>query len=373
MPPGRSIVAISLVGTVACGSPPAARPASGVAQSPTSGVAQGPTSAASATAAPAAPAASSPVSTPVVVPPPKSEAAAPAATAHGRGSFPPPDAPPSRDASALPDDGHWTPFGDARLHEVAATDPPIIVRTVVHPHPKSRFVTVTVAAVDLARVAVRFVPGTEDLLWAHVPLGESSGLVPAEDQKRLVAVMNGGFQPKHGHWGMVDGETVVAPPRDEGCTLGIVADGSVALATFGRLPGAARNFRVLRQTPPCLLEDGAVHPDLLRGNDKRWAGHAADLTTRRRSAVGLDATGSILFYAIGEEADPRHLAEALRRVGATAAAELDINWYWTRFLLFGSASKRLEITSSLIPKMEHQPTSYVERPSTRDFFYFVLR
>jgi hypothetical protein len=117
-----------------------------------------------------------------------------------------------------------------------------------------------------------------------------------------------------------------------------------------------------------------VHPALLRGDDKRWAGHAADLTTRRRSSVGLDAAGRVLFYAMGEEAGPRYLAEALHAAGATSAAELDINWYWTRFLLFGQKPEEpLHITSTLIPNMEHQPRGYVARPSTRDFFYFLER
>jgi hypothetical protein len=81
----------------------------------------------------------------------------------------------------------------------------------------------------------------------------------------------------------------------------------------------------------------------------------------------------VLFYAIGEETEPRWLAEGLRVAGATRAAELDINWYWTRFLLFGDADGRLKITSTLVPKMEHMETEYVERQSIRDFFYAKVR
>jgi hypothetical protein len=245
---------------------------------------------------------------------------------------------------------------------------------VVHPHPASKYVTVTIAAVDLTHVGIRLVAGTEDLLWAKLTSKEPPGLVPASDQERLLAVMNGGFQPKHGHWGMLAGGLAVAPPREDGCTLALYRDETVRLATWSNLSGTASNMASFRQTPPCLLEDGAVHPALLRNDDKRWAGHAADLTTRRRSAVGLDAAGRVLFYAMGEEAGPRHLAEALRAAGAKSAAELDINWYWTRFLLFGQKpGEPLQITSTLIPKMEHQPRGYVARPSTRDFFYFVER
>ena len=130
----------------------------------------------------------------------------------------------------------------------------------------------------------------------------------------------------------------------------------------------------LSTTPPCLLIDGAVHPELLRDHDKAWAGHATDLTTRRRSAAGIDQTGHVLFYAIGEEAEPRWLAEGLRRVGATTALELDINWYWTRFLLFGRDDRgQQRVSDTLIPKMEHLSNGYVERASARDFFFFTTR
>jgi hypothetical protein len=116
-----------------------------------------------------------------------------------------------------------------------------------------------------------------------------------------------------------------------------------------------------------------VHPSLRAGRDKAWKGQIADLKTRRRSAVGIDASGRVLFYAIGEEADARWLAEGMRLAGAHAALQLDINWYWTRFLVTGAVDGKRRVTSTLIPKMEYQKTGYVERPSTRDFFYAVAR
>jgi hypothetical protein len=290
-----------------------------------------------------------------------------------RPTFPPPQIPPPSAKSAAEGDGTWTPFGTAALGERGA-NAHFIVRTVLHPHPSSRFVTVTIAAADLTRLTVRFVPGTEDMLWAKRPSGEPSGLVPAPDRDRLVAVMNGGFQPKHGRWGMRAGSVSITPPREDGCTLALYRDGSVRLAPWPKLASTETDMESIRQTPPCILEEGSVHPALLRGDDKRWAGHAADLQTRRRSAVGLSANGQVLFYAMGEEASPRYLAEALRLAGAANAAQLDINWYWTRFLLFGTPNgEPLQITSTLIPKMEHLKRGYVERPSTRDFFYFVER
>lgn len=308
---------------------------------------------------------------------PASEAAVPEAKKPESGavksSFPPKDFPPPSEKSAAPGDGRWTPFGDAALGERATAEPRAVARTVVHPHPESRFITVTIAAMDLGRLSVHLRPGTEDLAWAKLPPGESAGLVPAGDRDALVLVMNGGFQPKHGRWGLAANGVVVTPPRKEGCTVAVYGTATVRVAPWPALAHSASEMTSYRQTPPCILDGGAVHPALLKGLDKPWAGHTADLTTRRRSAVGIDAEGRVLFYAIGEEASPRWLAEALRLAGASSAAQLDINWYWTRFLLFGTEGGALHVTSTLIPKMEHLRTEYVERASSRDFFYVTRK
>jgi hypothetical protein len=242
---------------------------------------------------------------------------------------------------------------------------------VLRPHEASRFITVTIVAIDLGRTTLGYMPGIEDLGGKKVPF--TAGLVPAAERERLLAVFNGGFQPRHGHWGMKLGDTIVVPPRDEGCTLAIGNDGSVRLRSFSALASSAADLRAYRQTPPCLLEDGAVHPDLLAGRDKAWAGQAKDLVTRRRSAVGLDDAGSVLFYAIGVEASPRLLAEALRVAGARNAAELDINWNWTRFLSYERDREgKLRVAASLV-EGEYAKSGYTERPSERDFFYVLRR
>jgi hypothetical protein len=82
-----------------------------------------------------------------------------------------------------------------------------------------------------------------------------------------------------------------------------------------------------------------------------------------------------LFYGIGEEVGPRVLAEGMRYAGAHFAAERDINWSWTRFLMFGQSTTKpgLKVTSTLIPKMVHQDRQYVEKTSARGFFYVTGR
>jgi hypothetical protein len=124
-----------------------------------------------------------------------------------------------------------------------------------------------------------------------------------------------------------------------------------------------------------MLENGELHARLAAHDDRPWGGNNPKLKTRRRSAIALDATGSVLFYGFGDEASARELAEGLRAAGAAHVAELDINHYWTRFLLAGKKREgaELEITSTLVPDMTHRKLGYVQKPEPRDFFYVRRR
>ena len=243
----------------------------------------------------------------------------------------------------------------------------MLYRTTLRPHPQSRFVSVSLAALDLCRLSVGYVPGKEDVPKISVPI--ERGLVPEAERAALVAVFNGGYKPEHGKFGMFAAGTSLVPPREMACTVGVTSQGRVTISSQPPAP----ELVAYRQTPRCLLENGELHPNLVAGNEKPWGGRAKDVVTRRRSALGIDASGRWLFFATGEEASPQKLAKALLSAGAVAGAQLDINWYWTRFLLFAERDGRLLVSSTLMPGMEFQRSGYVERPSERDFFYVTRR
>ena len=81
----------------------------------------------------------------------------------------------------------------------------------------------------------------------------------------------------------------------------------------------------------------------------------------------------MLFYAIGVETSPRLLAEGLRFAGGVSGAELDINWNWTRFLLFGENDDGVLVVSSALADVAYGEREYVARPADRDFFYLLRR
>jgi len=288
-------------------------------------------------------------------------------------SFPPSDFSPPHERSAKKGDGTWVKLGDPDLGERAAQGAPVVYRTTVQPHKVSKYVTVTVAAMDLKHTALHLVPGTDDPKVEDLSTDHPPGLVPEAHHDDLVVVMNGGFNPKHGAWGMMARGTVLVPPREEGCTLVMNHDDTVRMGRWPEVADEAQNARAYRQTPPCLLEDGKMHPKLAAGDLRPWGGQAAHRKTRRRSAIGVDATGRVLLFGMGVEAEANLLAEAMKLAGAVHAAQLDINYNWTRFLLFGEKDGTLQVTTTLIPKMVHRKRGYVHHSQPRDFFYLARR
>jgi hypothetical protein len=251
-------------------------------------------------------------------------------------------------------------------------------RTVLHPHPVSRFKSLTVVAINLTQTELHYVPGRADIADMRANLDATNvipGRVAPGDLDRLVVVFNGGFKPRHGRWGMrVAGQTLV-PPRDEGCTVALFDPGRIAIRSWTALSERDDPIESFRQTPPCLVEQGKRHPLLDARNERPWGGHDPKRMTRRRSAIGIDSSQRVLYYAIGVELEPSELAQGLIYAGVDNAAELDINWSWTRFLLMGrpDPDAPLQVTGTLIPEMVHQRLGYVQKAIDRDFFYVTRR
>lgn len=265
-------------------------------------------------------------------------------------------------ATAMPGDGHWQPFGED-------SEQPRFWRTTLHPHARSRFVSVDVVAIDLRRFRLHWVVGAGDVGAESLADKQTPGLLARAWASDTVAIFNGGFQARHGYWGQQSHGVTLVKPKPDGCGMALYADGSVA---FGSYADCERPDMVTyRQTPPCLVEKGNVHARLLAGKDELWAGKNAREKTRRRSAAGLNAERQILYYAVGVEATPLDLARAMEALGVHYALQLDINWNWTRFFLVDAVSDSPALGASLLEGMVADKGEYVRRASKRDFFAVV--
>lgn len=259
-------------------------------------------------------------------------------------------------ASARPGDGEWVRYSDAMSSEHT------LWRTTLHPHRTSAFVSVSVVAMDLRAFDLEWVVGTADDGADKLASKMTVGLITGD----AVAVFNGGFQARHGHWGQVSHGVTLVEPRPEGCGVALTADGQVELGPYADVSPLAPV--TIRQTPPCLVVAGAINAALLAGRDEIWAGKSEREKTRRRSALGLRRSSSTLYYLVGVEVAAIDLARALVALGADVGLQLDINWNWTRFFLVGQKDGSPEVHSPLLEGMVMDAGEYVKRPSKRDFF-----
>ncbi|APR78030.1 Cobalt-zinc-cadmium resistance protein [Minicystis rosea] len=329
----------------------------------------------SATAPPPASAAPPPASAaPSTAPsdaPTAAPSAAPAAPS-AEDAFPPSAFTPPIPAVASDGDGTWIAVKD----ESAGGQPLVMYKSLVHPDPKRNFAAVAVVAIDLKRVDLHLVAGSQEPASDKVPAERRPGVVPKEALPDLLAAFNGGFKAIHGHWGMMlDGTTFVVP-RDVGCTVSMYKDGVIRIRSWPAVKDDEQKLAFYRQTPPCLVEQGKINNTLETTEySKNWGATVSGDTVIRRSSIGIDKSGRVLFYGLGEAVTAQALSRAMRAVGAEDAAQLDVNYSYPRFLFFtrGTGEEVPHVASPIIPGIKYQRTEYVGGAEVRDFFYLTRR
>ncbi|WP_437682681.1 hypothetical protein [Sorangium sp. So ce131] len=296
---------------------------------------------------------------------------APGAPDAARAAFRPKDVGPSHSAWEAPGDGRWVPIVDRARPE----DAPRLYKTLLHPDPHRSWAELFVVAVDLSGVDVHLMAGSRE---PAATTEEGKGYarpakIPEDHRDRLLAAFNGGFMTEHGQWGMrLDGVTLVRP-RDQGCTVAHYADGRMQIAPWPRMAADEGGMRWWRQTPSCMVEGGELHPLLRASEVRNWGATLDGNTVIRRSAVGLDREGKVLFVAISNHTTASAIARGLRHAGAWDVAQLDVNWSYPKFLTYepgeGGALKAVALASGF----EFADDEYLGKRSLRDFFYLTRK
>lgn len=285
-------------------------------------------------------------------------------------AFPPASIPAPYERTQKPGDGVYAP-----LPEGTPPDAAVFYKALVHTDKIKAHPYAIVVAFLSEKVRVGLVAGTQDPESDNVPDERRTGLVPAADVPSLLAVWNGGFKRRHGEYGMKVGADLFVPPIEDACTIGIDSGGFVQIGPWAALSATAQSLVAFRQTPPCLVQNGELNPDLVKEHKQRTWG-AAEKGERdiRRSALGRDATGQVLFYGFGDWVTATDLAQTMRAAGASEVAELDVNWSYPRFFWFelGPAG-RPQIAGTFVPKITYSAKRYVEKAWERDFFYAARR
>ena len=277
--------------------------------------------------------------------------------------------PPFAEVAAF-DDGVWYPVRDP----VNRSAPPFAYRTLIHPDPERSFAELFVVAMPVRQIALHLVPGTLEPETSNPGAErlERSGLIDAADEALLLAAFNGGFKSVHGHHGVSVGGVELAPLQPGLCTISGSESGALRIASWRR-SDVAEASAWYRQSASCMLENGVLHPGLVNPESRKWGTALEGDTVIRRSAIGLDRSGEILYVGVSNSTTARALALGMQSAGAWNVAQLDINWSYPRFLIFPRAAAGTRYATTLFSGFLFERDEMLRAPSPRDFFYVTRR
>ncbi len=277
---------------------------------------------------------------------------------------------------SAPGDGHWVPIAVPDVPSEA----PHMYKTLLHPDKNRSWAEVFVVAMDVRRIDLHLVPGTkEPIATEEAALGvERPGVIPEPDHGSVLAAFNGGFKTEHGKYGMRVGGVTYIAPRNDVCALALYQDNSIRVGSWSNLAPGEPTMAFWRQTPACMYEDGELHPNLRAGAEKKWGSTLDGETVIRRSAIGVDATGSTLYMAISNHTTALAIAEGMHHAGAASVAQLDVNFSYPKFVLYerrpnpdAPDQPPLRHAVALADGFEYSPDEFIRQPSRRDFFYIT--
>jgi hypothetical protein len=151
------------------------------------------------------------------------------------------------------------------------------------------------------------------------------GMVPRKPaiMGRMLAGFNGGFQARHGEFGMMAEKVLYLPPKPFGATVAELSDGSTAFGTWPEEAPVPANVVSFRQNMTALLQDGAINP-----YKRHWWGGVPPGWTEEartvRSALCMTKEGFIGYF-YGSSVDPDVLALAMQRARCSYGMHLDMN------------------------------------------------
>lgn len=241
----------------------------------------------------------------------------------------------------------------------------VMAKTFIRPDSQRPYAVVSLVKINLHKLSLGIEAGT------YYPGGDykkyGPGIVPPTIQKAntLLAVFNGGFQAKDGHYGMIVGDKTYVPLRKDLPALVIYKDGSASISAY---PDIYKRSDVLavRQNGPFLIKDGEIASFEDKSTDT-WGRTTTNSMYTWRSGIGITKEGN-LIYAVGSSLVPQTLAKALLSAGAVDAIQLDINPFWVRFILYTPQGNGKYVYTPLLKDMQDGGYNYLHGYN-KDFFY----
>lgn len=247
----------------------------------------------------------------------------------------------------------------------------IVYRTYLQPDPSRSYAVVGVVAFDTSRTRLHYMLGSVEPYVPNRP--PRSGQMPAEDKVPgvMIAMFNGGFKARHGHFGAMANGNVALPPREDLGTIGIYSNGSLQVGKWGGDLNTSPDLFAWRQNGPLVVHDGQINPRIYNNSPADWGYTVDDVSPTWRSGIGLTADGKALYYLCGPSLSMEMLAKSMLAVGISNGMQLDINNYWVHFVAVRDQNNSLRL-EPLFPNMMFEQIDRYLDASSRDYFYVTL-
>lgn len=245
----------------------------------------------------------------------------------------------------------------------------VMAHTFVRPDPDRPYAVVTIVQIDMKVMNLGIVAGTKE------PGGKMGnpgpGKIPQDivESNRLVAAFDGGFQYRDGEYGMIVGDKIYLPLKNDLGTVVGYQNGQLKIIDYtGQDLG--KNVAFVRQNCPILIIDGRLGVEDPK-NKKLWGRTMTTSIYTWRTGMGITDKGNLLF-AVGNSLTPETLARALKMAGAQNAIQLDINPNWVRFNIFNTLGNGKYSSKPLTHDLKDGADAYLNGYA-KDFFYLYKK
>jgi hypothetical protein len=245
---------------------------------------------------------------------------------------------------------------------------PAMFSSIVRPDPDHPGVLAGIARFDQNLITAHLIAGTREpdqSIWSQ------GGQVPAEQRPSLVATFNSGFKMSGAAGGYYADGKLVGHLRDGAASLVITRDGRISVDQWGRDRQFGPDIAAVRQNLSLIIDHGVPVPGLEVNRDDRWGSAKNQLQYTWRSALGVDAAGT-LYYVAGDKLTLATLTRALLDTGAVRGMELDIHPAEVHLFAYRHLTDGAPRPRKLLGTMRGPRDRYLQ-PDQRDFIALTLR
>ncbi len=217
----------------------------------------------------------------------------------------------------LPKEGIWEKFDIS-----PQTFKPLYAKTFLRTDLERGYTIVYIYKFDMDRLNLEFIPGSEDS-------PKRDGKMTEEQKDKVMWIFSGGFQYKHGNYGMKHNGEILLPPKKGAATLFCYKDGSLEIKEWTEDTKDDENIIWFRQNELPLIVDGKITDKI----NKMWGLTPLNVHPiyTVRSGIGITKDNDIIF-AFGESLSAASLALGMIKAGVVNGMHLDMNYFNVHFV-----------------------------------------